>query len=370
VARSLSAYTQSRDNNFNLIRFLAATLVLYSHSFPLSGGRGTLDPFYAFLGLGAAEIAVDVFFVTSGFLVAGSLFNRGNIIAFIWARVLRIYPALIVAVLFCVFVVGLYFTTEGIGDYLSDPKTFKFLKRNATLFWGIKYELPGVFGGVPFEGAVNGSLWTLPYEVKMYTYLAVIAGVVVFVQRRLNWPLLRGVFLLLAIAAAGANIANHFWPFASRHFLHLFSMFFFGAAYYVYRDSVRLSWRLFLVIVAVLVLAAQNRQGLFVAYALLLPYTVFFLAYVPGGAVRAFNRVGDYSYGMYIYAFPIQQSIVALTPGISAYELAAKAFFATLVLAVLSWHLLEAPCLGMKGRYVAIERRLRGFGQWLKGQRD
>lgn len=362
----LSAYTESRDNNFNLMRFIAASAVLFSHSYPLALGAGAPEPAVRAIGMSAGSIAVDVFFVTSGFLVAGSLFRRNNLVAFVWARILRIYPALIVAVLFCIFVVGLFFTVEGIADYLSDPRTFTFFKRNSTLFWGVKYELPGVFEQLPFKGAINGSLWTLPYEVKMYAYLAAIAMGLALLQRRLQRSLLRAVFLLIALAAAGANVFNHFWPFASVHFVHLSAMFFFGVAYYLHRDRIRLSSRLILLLTAVLVIATQNRHAFFVSYVILLPYIVLYLAYVPRGAVRAFNRAGDYSYGMYIYAFPVQQSVVALAPGISVAGLTAAAFPVTLFLAVVSWHLLEARCLAMKGRYVTIERSLHGLGRRFK----
>lgn len=100
----ISKYTKSRNNNYNLIRFLAATLVLFTHSFALTFGSGTAEPLRNTLGITWGTIAVDVFFVTSGFLIASSFFQRNNVTAFVWARILRIYPALIVALLFCVFV--------------------------------------------------------------------------------------------------------------------------------------------------------------------------------------------------------------------------------------------------------------------------
>ena len=122
----ISKYTNSRDNNFNFIRFFAALLVLYSHSFPLSGVNET-EPFVKYTGISGGTIAVDVFFISSGFLIANSFFERNNIIAFIWARVLRIYPALVVATIFCVFVVGLYFTKDWWSLYLYNSKTHRYL---------------------------------------------------------------------------------------------------------------------------------------------------------------------------------------------------------------------------------------------------
>jgi len=114
----LSKYTNNRDNNFNLIRFLAASLVLYSHSFSLAIGTVYAEPFKISLGLTLGTIAVDIFFITSGFLIASSFFEKNNIIAFVWARILRIYPALIIALIFCVFMVGLFFTTNMTSEYL------------------------------------------------------------------------------------------------------------------------------------------------------------------------------------------------------------------------------------------------------------
>jgi len=86
---------------------------------------------------------------------------------------MRIYPALIVAILFCVFVVDLGSTTVTTREYLTSAQTFKFLLKNSTLFFGLEYDLPGVFASNLWKRAVNGSLWTLPYEVKMYAHFGV-----------------------------------------------------------------------------------------------------------------------------------------------------------------------------------------------------
>lgn len=103
----LSEYTNNRDNNFNLIRFIAASLVLYTHSYALVIGTGDAEPLRNSIGMTWGSIAVDVFFVISGFLIASSFFERNNIVAFVWARILRIYPALIVAIIFCVLIINI-----------------------------------------------------------------------------------------------------------------------------------------------------------------------------------------------------------------------------------------------------------------------
>jgi len=358
MGNTLSKYTTNRDNNFNLIRFIAAVLVLYSHSYPLSKGPKAVDPLGLLINMTWGGIAVDVFFVTSGFLITYSFFSRNNIIAFIWARILRIYPALIVAIIFCVFVVGLFFTTNTISDYLFDPQTLKFFRRNVTLFSGVKYDLPGVFASNPYMNAVNGSLWTLPYEIKMYTYLGMIAFTLMYIQKWLGKHFLTITFLSIAVISVTANIANHFLFFTSDEFLRLFSMFFVGAAFYIYRSYILLSSWLFLFAIVILSLSSINNDLFFIIYSILLPYLIFYIAYIPAGRVRKYNEVGDYSYGMYIYAFPVQQSVAAMIPNVSFVNMMAIAFGITLILAIFSWHLIEKKFLKMKGNYVIIEKIL------------
>ncbi len=359
MGKLLSTYTHNRDNNFNLIRFIAASLVLYSHSFPLALGTGHADPVYHAIGMSLGTVAVDVFFVTSGFLIAGSFFARANLTAFVWARILRIYPALIVALLFCVFVVGLAFTTLTAYEYLSDPKTHRFLTKNMTLLSAIRYQLPGVFADLPYPNAVNGSLWTLPYEIKMYAWLAIIGCTLRYVHSKFGWHILKLGFLGIAAAALAASLLNHFQPFASPHFIRLFSMFFLGVGFYVYRERIYLSSRLFLALFVALLLSAADQDAFFVVYSLTLAYLVFYLAYAPSGRIRRFNKAGDYSYGIYIYAFPVQQSVAHLIPGVSVTTMMTTAFAGTFVLAFLSWHLIEKRCLARKVDYAWIEKAVR-----------
>jgi len=110
-----------------------------------------------------------------------------------------------------------------------------------------------------------------------------------------------------------------------------------------------------------LAIAASNQQAFFVVYILSTAYILFYLAYVPSGVVRKYNRLGDYSYGIYIYAFPVQQSIAALFPGISILQMILISAIVTTLLAILSWHLLERRSLKLKEHYVDHTRRLFGL---------
>lgn len=353
VTKKLSEYVAGRDNNYNLIRFIAAALVLYSHSYPLTKNA---EPLNALLGVTWGSMAVSIFFISSGFLVMASLWNKNNVLAFAWARILRIYPALIVAVLFCVAVVGWYFTTYDTADYFSDPVTLKYIKRNITLFNSIKYELPGVFADNPYPSAVNGSLWTLPYEIKMYTYLAVICTLLLYIQKKLQLSFFNGALLTMTLVSLVANIASQFSLIEHDYKLHFFSIFFAGASFYIFRDKILMSPSIFWGLLLVLALSVYSQPVFQVLYLLILPYLIFYLAYVPAGKVRAFNRFGDYSYGLYIYAFPVQQSVVALMPDVSVWVMTLVAFVVSLVLSYFSWHLVEKKALALKDTYVVVER--------------
>ena len=146
---TLENYAQGRNNNFNFIRIIAAYSVLVTHSFALALGSGDAEPFRNALQMTMGSMAVDVFFVTSGFLVTASLLNRGSVIEFCYARALRILPALIVMLLLCVCVIGVLFTNRSAALYFLSHDTYLFFLKNSLLFLGVSYNLPGVFEEPP-----------------------------------------------------------------------------------------------------------------------------------------------------------------------------------------------------------------------------
>ncbi len=338
----LGGLTRGRDNNLNLIRFLAATAVLISHAWPIAGGPGTTEPLSALTGHSLGGLAVYVFFAISGFLVSASFYRSRSVPAFVSARSRRLFPGLVVSLLLVALVMGPLVTALPVGEFLSHPQTATFLVRNITLAFP-QYTLPGVFTTNPYP-TVEGSIWTLIHEVLCYG-LVFLAGISGLLWRPRAMALaLTGVFVLWLVAAFVALpiparlMKTHEWALP----------FLIGMTFWLLRDRLPLH----LAGVAGLTLAAVLARSFGlpgplyqVLLVLALSYATFWAAYVPGGALRAFNRLGDYSYGIYIYAFPLQGLVVWLYGPQAAWTNIVLAFPLTLACAVLSWHWIEAPAL-------------------------
>ena len=199
----LSALAHGRGNNFLLIRLLAAAFVVLFHSFALTG-RWTMEPLWRVapeMNFGA--LGVKIFFVISGFLVTQSWLARQSALTFTAARVLRIYPALIAATLFTIALAGASSALPW-REFLTDPQTVDYAWR-VSLGFEMVYRLPGAFPTNPFPHDVNGSLWTLPIELRMYVALLA-AGVLGLLARRMLW-LAAMVGLRRALRAAARPVS-------------------------------------------------------------------------------------------------------------------------------------------------------------------
>lgn len=359
----LSDLAQGRDNNLNLIRILAAYAVLVSHSVALTTGQPQLEPLRRTLGMTPGDMAVDVFFIASGFLVTLSLLSRQSAIEFFWSRVLRIFPGLLVMLVITVFGIGLAVTQHSAASYLSDTQTYRYLLKCLTLVRDVEYVLPGVFEDTPLPRAVNGSLWTLPQEVKMYIVLLSLWLLAAMVSVRIR------VFgLAVLVGAIGAAAALVIWrlvdPSRVSHEARLFFFFFAGGSFAIVRARINLTGSVFWPLLLVLLASTTSKTLFFFVYCFSLPYLLFFAAYRPGGVIRRYNRAGDYSYGIYIYAYPIQQTIAAAFVGISVTGMVITSSVLTLLLAMASWHGVEKPAMAWRHGMVDWHRRILRRVQW------
>lgn len=323
-------------NNLNLLRLFAAWLVIYGHAYAITGSSGP-DLILRVVQLKfAGGVAVDVFFFVSGCLIAASL-ARHSMRDYLVARALRIYPALVVCVLLTVFVLGPLVSTA--NDYWRAPETWQYLLINATL-WDARHVLPGVFTDHPNAG-VNGSLWSLPVEVRLYLVLAAVALLgLLHARKRFNVcyaVVMVGGYALARFTELSPEDSNHAWCTA---------FFLTGAFCWINRERVPLSWLL----LAVLVCIAGVMRGTphyHIGYFAALCYGVLMIGFVPRLPVI---RRRDLSYGLYLYGWPSQQLVQQFAPQTG---LVGNIVFGTtlaLALAWLSWHIVEAPALRLKQR--------------------
>jgi peptidoglycan/LPS O-acetylase OafA/YrhL len=347
--KTLGDVPDGRDNHFNLIRLLAAAAVLISHSFPLSLGKGSAEPLDELTGYSLGALAVYVFFGISGYMITRSFERRRDLCSFIAARITRIFPGLLVALALTFALVGPLVTSLGLARYLSDLAVWTYIPRNLSLAF-LQYELPGVFGSNPYPGAINGSLWTLFWEVACYG-MVVVLGLFGALSRR--WF---GLFLLLFFAVAGFSVLQappDVW-------LQLSTPFVTGMAIYVFRPAIPMGWG---PLAVVIIGAALLRDTAVwpIVYGAALAYAALWFGYAPAPALLGFNRYGDYSYGTYIYAFPVQQLVAWKFDEITPVAMIALSMPTTLLLACLSWHLIEAPALARREALAGLLRRVLPF---------
>jgi peptidoglycan/LPS O-acetylase OafA/YrhL len=334
--RSLAAADAAGRNNFNLIRLLAAWAVIYGHAWPLTGSPGQ-DLVLQLVQLKfAGGVAVDVFFLVSGLLIAASL-ERNRLPAFLAARALRILPALVVCVALCTFVLGPLVTTS--TDYWHQPDTWRYFARNAALLRDTVYFLPGVFETHP-DHAVNGSLWSLPIEAKLYLVMALLGLLSLHRRWRFN-------VLYVAGMVAGLTLIHTPLPPHKANLAWCVAFFMTGAAAWINRDRVPLHWAGLVTVLAAAALL-RGHDGFRFAYFVALAYGTLFVAYVP---TLPLIRHHDISYGLYLYGWPAAQLVQWLAPGTSV---AGNVVGATVIagsLAVASWFCIEAPALRLKKRF-------------------
>jgi len=341
----LASLVAGRRNNFDALRLAAAVLVIFGHSFAITSGTLADEPLWRFSRqqFHSGMLAVRIFFIISGFLIAASYLRLGRLGDFARNRALRIFPGLVAAVLVTVLVIGPLATSLPLGDYFRDPRTGAYFKTLTLRLHGANDRLPGVFEGNPLAASVNGSLWTLFYEVVCYA-LAAAMGVLGLLRKRVMLPVFMAAMLvrplILALAPASSLLGGES--------LHLGQAFVAGMLAYVGRDSIPISGRLALLAAGGLVAGTALGLG-----NLLVPvlgtYLVLVLAYSPSISLHDVARRGDYSYGLYIYAFPVQQLIVQAAGRPMSHTLNFLAAVpATLLLATLSWHMVEKRFLALK----------------------
>ena len=334
-----------RANNFDALRLFLASLVIVSHSYPLLWGSNDREPLSQLSSgqMTLGEVAVNGFFIMSGFLITASWGRCRGPADYLRRRILRIVPGYTAAVI------------------LSGLVAAPLLAANPREYWG-KFDAGSfILHAANLEGAqtpgppINGSLWSIRYE--FFCYLAVVALGIVGVIRRRGLVLLilatcSAIYafqLILDIKMPGSRLSHvwcppRFWP-------RLATCFFAGCAFYLYGDRLRCDYRAAALAAVLLALAtlAPRAHALPILFPLLGGYVLFAAASIPSRWMGSAARFGDFSYGLYLYAFPIQLLFIKwLGPRLAPSGLSLASGIATLGLAALSWHFIEKPCLRWK----------------------
>jgi peptidoglycan/LPS O-acetylase OafA/YrhL len=335
-----------RSNAIGFLRLFFAGAVLWSHAYGI-GGFG-YDPIgQRDHGLIAGLLAVGGFFVLSGLLITRSYETVNNSFRFVWHRVLRIFPAFWVCLVVTAFVFApiAYAHERGtlVGFFSRPESPFTYITRNALLLI-VQPDIRRLLAHLPGPLNFNGSLWTLIYEFCCYLAVAVL-GIVGIIRRSPYIVAVLSIFLYVAYCILiwryggdGVTIGTNVFSLAV--------YFAFGSSAYLLRD--RIPMRSWLATICAIALAVALPTRIFPVLAIpCVSYLTLFAAMrLP---LRNLDRHIDLSYGLYIYAFPIQQMLALF--GIPALGLAQYVLISlviALVAAAASWMFIERPSLALK----------------------
>lgn len=345
AAGTLAELSQRSDNNFNLLRVLAAWSVLFFHSYVLTGTSLT-SWFDTHIGRHMGFFAVNVFFFISGFLVTQSIERSSVSRRYLTLRFVRLVPPLCIAMLATILLLGPLMSTLPIYEYFNALIDWSFLAITTSMN-GMHFTLPGVFATNHYPDIVNGSLWTLPQEMRLYLWLFLLAQLGVFRSRNLLLLTTAAIFALYFTRSFQIETAYEQAEAAQEkaHNILLVHLYFFlGFLSAQLANRLPINWRHApLPVIAAICFRHTPLHDLSIA--VLVGYLVLLLTYRSGNFFHLYNKFGDYSYGTYLYAFPIQQTLVAAFPRLSFTELVLYATPATLCCAIVSWHFLEKPLM-------------------------
>ncbi|MDB5459531.1 MAG: acyltransferase family protein [Caulobacteraceae bacterium] len=348
------ADTGGRPSGFDYMRIVLALVIVIFHSTTTSYGSAGDWVWWNTPAKPFIRLLLPAFFALSGFLVASSLERSKTLISFLGLRVIRIYPALAVETLLSAFILGPLATTFTLGAYFTSPLFFSYL---LNVLGDVHYALPGVFLQNPHPVTVNGQLWTVPFELLCYISLAALT-VLGLRKKRIIAPLATVASIVGFVIAKAIKYHGLFPVFdTALSGPLLVSSFLAGVTIYLYRDRIpwNIRWMGCSAVASILLLGV-------------IPYGEY-LAPIPAAYFTIYvgltnpPRVGllrsaDYSYGVFLYSYAIQQMVCGTFPW-------ARHWYAnilicvplSLVVAAISWRFVEKPALGLRGLVMRLDKR-------------
>lgn len=339
----MSLHKKLPSNNFDFLRLLFASLVIVSHSYPLTGK----DEYFASITngqLGLGGFSVECFFIMSGYLIFISLQNSKTIVNYLWKRVLRIFPALVGLLL----VTGIILTFVSGNPKFILSKYFILYGLNVLSLYNVTYNIGSIFSTNPYPYAINGSLWSLSYEFSMYILMIAFFG---FKKSKISLYILSGLFIVCAgLYLNASTLLQSFFQNLKLDTNQLYKLitYFIAGSLLTYVDIKR--WNTFLNrCILFTILAASLLLTCFKEVAVvILPIFIIFAANASTPYLNAVaKKTGDLSYGIYIYGFLVQQSLMYFFH-LDTWPLTFFSLIIAAALAYTSWHLIEKRMMTFK----------------------
>ena len=334
-------------NNFDFLRLIFAIFVLITHSYPLSGFEENdilsqlTNGHFSF-----SYIGVKGFFIISGYLIFQSLIRSKSLIDFYWKRFLRLFPALIFLLFLTLLLAPIIY--ESPIKYLQNKQVYSYFFKNIMLY-RLQYSIQGVFDKNIYGSAINGSLWTICYEFTMYILLSILFFV------KSNKMVLKILTILIFVLFTmnfcffKSNFAFNFYQLESKYLYELGAFFLAGTILALFNFSEFKHHRM-LVFISIIILILSE---LFLKDVFLIRVLTFSIIIIGFGlqSTKYLNniseKIGDLSYGIYIYGFPIQQTIMYYF-NCNPIQLMLLSITISIVFAYFSWHLIEKNALKLK----------------------
>lgn len=363
--QSLEKIYDPKNNSFDLARFLLAVMVIYAHSYPLliKNNSGDLVSRFTKNQIDAGGLAVYCFFAISGFLITQSIVKSRSYIDYLIKRFLRIMPAFFMSLCIAAFIIGPVVSNISLWEYffqhsiLEPNSPYSYILRNITFnVRGYSWGIYNVFTDNAYPLSMNGSMWTLKHEIFCYLGLIIIS-MLGFLKKRKLYLIYTMVFAVILILYYVydfklfhlSKIAFLKWD--EREYINIIRLGFIfnlGSLIYIYRDKVKFNILLVMLpIILFIILLIIRPEMLKYALILLLPYLIISICIKL--KFSSFSKYGDFSYGIYIYAFMIQQTLSHyFNHSLTVISFFALSFIITLVIAILSWNFIERPCMLLK----------------------
>ncbi|PIT09779.1 hypothetical protein BHC46_07210 [Snodgrassella alvi] len=328
-----------KNNNLTLIRIILAILVIYGHSFPLTQTNINSEVFVKYFHVDySGGCAVALFFFTSGLLVSKSYIERNQPISYILARFFRIIPALFVSAILLTFLAGPILTTLPLDEYFNNKEIYRFIYNN--LLMNTQFSLPGVFEYLPYPKTVNGSWWTIKYEVICYSFLLFFGLINGFKNKYI------ATFFCLAIIILAVTDSTFMQNnFSNAQYVYYLPFYFCtGCLFYIWSDLIQINTRVLIGSIGITILC---RNTTIYPILFFLSSSIFILTLSVYEPFKKIKIKHDISYGIYIYGFFIQQLLVFLFPNMNNYWNTIFSILISIPTALISAKYVEEPAISL-----------------------